>query len=360
MFFNRYKTVKSKILKFFLLILIVGAAILYYLYQLQPYQIMTGETMNTYYRIAIRGGHKNTLLHNAIKDELLQINSEMSVFDNMSDISQFNRNTEEEWIEIPENLSFVLKGSYQIYKLTNGYFDPSVGPLAEIWGFGINKIHKIPSKEEIKETKQSVGLNQITFSKDFRKAKKNSLNISLNLSAIAKGYAVDRIAKLLEDQGYKNFIVEIGGEIRAKGGRSNKEHGWNIAIARPDSETVQNYAYAVRLSDMSVATSGDYRNYFNVDGKRYSHTIDPKTGYPVEHNLASVTVFDKECMRADALATAIMSMGENRGLDFANRNRIPVVLFIHSDDGFQILMSNEGKNLLQQISLKTEAKEQDK
>jgi len=284
----------------------------------------------------------------------------MSVFDSMSDISQFNRNTEEDWIEIPENLSVVLKGSYQIYNLTNGYFDPSIGPLAEIWGFGVNKIHRVPSAEEIKAAKQDVGLNKITFTRDFRKAKKNNLNISLNLSAIAKGYAVDRIAKLLENQGYKNFMVEIGGEIRAKGGRNNKEHGWNIAIARPDSETVQNYAYAVRLSDMSVATSGDYRNYFNIEGKRYSHTIDPKTGYPVEHNLASVTVFDNECMRADALATAIMSMGEVRGIDFANKYKIPVVLFVHSEDGFQTVMSAEGKRLFQKISLKEENKEQGK
>ena len=343
---------KAKVLKIFLISLIAGAAIFYYFYHSQPSQIMTGETMNTYYRIVIRDGHENTLLHNMIKDELLQINKEMSVFDSMSDISQFNQNTEEKWIDIPENLSVVLKASYQIYNQTNGYFDPSIGPLAEIWGFGVNKTHKIPSAEEIKAAKQNVGLDKITFSRDFRKAKKSNLNISLNLSAIAKGYAVDRIAQLLEAQGYQNYIVDIGGEIRTKGGRSNNEAGWNIAIARPDSETVGNYAYAVRLIDMSVATSGDYRNYFDMEGKHYSHTIDPKTGYPVEHNLASVTVFDKECMRADALATGIMSMGEKKGIEFANKHKIPVILFVHSDDGFQTVMSNEGKNLLQKISLK--------
>ena len=324
----------------------ICAAFFYCSYKHSQIQVMTGKTMNTYYRITIREGGEDTLLHNEIKNELQQINHEMSVFESMSDISQFNKSQEGEWVDLSEKLSEVLQAAYRIYRQTNGYFDPSVGKLVDMWGFGTGKVHRIPTDEEIAEARKSVGFNKINFSKDFRRAKKTVPDISVNLSAIAKGYAVDRIVKLLEKEGYKNFIVDIGGEVRAKGKRAKKAAGWNVGVARPEAGKVDDFEYVVSLKDMSVATSGDYRNYFVIDGKRYSHTLDPKTGYPVEHNIASVTVFDKECMRADALATGIMSMGETKGLEFANSNKIPVIIFVHSDDGFQILVSNEAKKLI--------------
>ena len=186
-----------------------------------------------------------------------------------------------------------------------------------------------------------------SFNEDFRKAQKNNPDISLNLSAIAKGYAVDKIAKLLEKEGYTDFIVEIGGEVKAKGKRSSKATGWNVGIARPESDKVDSYEYIISLQNMSVATSGDYRNYFDSDGKHYSHTIDPKTGRPVEHNLVSVTVFSKKCTRADAYATGIMSMGEVKGMALANANKIPVVMFVRDNEGYKTLISNEAKKILE-------------
>ena len=337
---------KSKLFRLLLLLVIVAGTFFYCSYMRSQFQILTGETMNTYYRITLREGREDTLLQNEIKEELQQINNEMSVFEHLSDISQFNRNTDTGWIDIPDELAVVLKEAYRVYQQTNGYFDPSVGKLVDLWGFGTNKVHRIPLEEEILEAKKSVGFNKISFSKDYKKAKKSIPDIYINLSSIAKGYGVDRIAKLLEKKGYQNYIVEIGGEVRAKGIRAPKAAGWNLGIARPESDSISDYEYVVSLKDMSVATSGDYRNYFYVEGKRYSHTLNPKTGYPVEHNLASVTVFDKECMRADALATGIMSMGETKGFEFVNNNRIPAILFVKTDETYQVLISNEAKKIL--------------
>ena len=347
---------KMKFLKFILFALTILGFVMYYNNIKHQNQVISGETMNTYYQISIRSPHENTLLKNQIKNELQQINAEMSAFDPMSDLSLFNRNTDNGWIDVPVNLSYVLKEAYKIYNQTNGYFDPSIGKLIDIWGFGSNKVQKLPTDEEVKAAKQLVGLNKIEFNKDFRQAKKRNSDITINLSAIAKGYAVDRIVSMLEKLGYTDFIVDIGGEVYAKGSRSKKDSGWNVGVARPDDNQVDNYEYIVKLKDTAVATSGDYRNYFYVDDKRYSHTIDPKTGYPVEHNLASVTVFDKSCMKADALATGIMSMGEEKGLAFANNNRLSVIMFVRTDAGFRPIVSNEAKKLLEKQQEKVNAK----
>lgn len=303
--------------------------------------------MNTYYRITIRSDKEDTLLHNEIKNELQQIINEMSVFEKTSDLSQFNKNKDEGWIDVPETLADILKTSYNVYMNTNGYFDPSVGKLIDIWGFGKSKTIKVPTQNDIDTVKKDTGFNQIKFSKDFRRAIKKNKEVQINLSAVAKGYAVDRIAKMLEDKNYKNFIVEIGGEVKTKGNRGKKEKGWNIGIARPEEGKTDIYEYIIKMNDMAVATSGDYRNYFYIDDKKYSHTIDPKTGYPVEHSLTSVTVFDAECAKADAMATAIMSMGDKKGLTFANNYNIPVIMFIRSDDGFQIMLSKKAQKMIE-------------
>lgn len=175
----------------------------------------------------------------------------------------------------------------------------------------------------------------------------------LNLSAIAKGYAVDRIALLLKQEGYQNFVIDIGGEIYASGEKSDANKGWNIGIAVPklDNAPEQNAA-VIRLRNMAVATSGDYRNYYYKDNKRYSHTISPQTGYPVEHNLASATVFDTTCMRADALATAFMAMGEKKGLVFADKNKIAVIFFVRNENNeIRMIASQKARELLDEYEI---------
>ena len=343
---------KLKIFKIIAILLLISGTLYYCSYVRSQHRVLTGETMNTYYRVVIREGDDDTLLRKKIQTELQKIVSKMSVFEHMSDISQFNRAPKDTWVDIDDELAEVLKESHHVYTLTKGHFDPSVGKLVELWGFGNNKVHKIPTQEEIDEAKNNIGYNKISFTKNFNQAKKNNSELTINLSSLAKGYAVDKIAQLLEDNGYDNFIVEIGGEVRAKGNRAKKSKGWNVGVARPDGEKIANYEYIVKLNNMSVATSGDYQNYFTIDGKQYSHTINPKTGFPVTYDLASVTVFDKNCMRADALATGIMAMGETQGMEFANRNQIPVIMFVRKDNGFEVLLSKEGQKFMQDNAIK--------
>ena len=165
---------KSKIFKSILFVCIVTAIYFYYINTRPPFQILSGETMNTYYRITIRSNQEDTLLHNEIKNELQQINNEMSVFEKTSDLSQFNKNKENGWIDVPETLTDILKTSYNVYMHTNGYFDPSVGKIIDAWGFGKSKNIKIPTEEEIDIIKKDTGFNQIKFSRDFRRASKKN------------------------------------------------------------------------------------------------------------------------------------------------------------------------------------------
>ena len=156
-----------------------------------------------------------------------------------------------------------------------------------------------------------------------------------------------QLAQLLKNEGYKNFVIEIGGEVYASGQKSGTNKGWNSGIAYPskDSQTTSNAA-VVRLSDMAAATSGDYRNYYYQNNKRYSHTISPTTGFPVDHNLASVTVFDSSCMQADAIATGIMALGEVEGLKLANKHNIPIIMFIRNDNNEFIMQTSKSADKL--------------
>ncbi len=338
---------KSRLLKYAFMLLVAAAAVLYYMRFRQPYQIMSGETMNTYYRIKIRTDKENNLLHNAVKDELQQLNHEMSVFENSSEISQINSDDSGDWLDLSPEMSEVLKNAYQTYIESNGYFDPTVGKLIDLWGFGNSrKTKKIPHDEQISEALKTVGFNKLLFNPDVTQIKKAIPEVKINLSAIAKGYGVDRIAKLLDNFGYTDYIVDIGGEVKTRGSRTANGKGWNVAVAMPNSPNNEN-AYVVGLKDYAVATSGDYRNFFYYKEKRYSHTISPKDGYPVEHNLASVTVFHPSCMRADALATAIMAMGGKNGTTFANKHNLAAILFIREEDNqFKAILSNAAKKLL--------------
>lgn len=338
---------KSRLLKYIFLLLTAVVAVIYYIQSRQPYLTMTGETMNTYYRIKIRSDKENNLLHNSIKEELQRINDEMSVFESDSEISRINNDDTGEWIDISPEMSEVLKDAYLTYTESNGYFDPTVGKLIDLWGFGTSRNTKrVPDDEKITEALKSTGYNKLRFNNDFTQVKKNNPDLKIYLSALAKGYGVDRIARLLQDNGYTDFIVEIGGEVKARGNRNPESKGWNVAVVQPNTQTNDN-AYIVGLKNFSVATSGDYRNFFYYKDKRYSHTISPKNGYPVEHSLASATVFHESCMHADALATAIMAMGEKKGLAFANNNKLAVVLFVREDDNtFKALLSAEAKKLL--------------
>lgn len=324
------------------IVLLVG----WYLYAGQKtYQIISGQTMGTYYNIKIRSDSENNTLPSKIKQKLEDINREMSVFDSQSEISKINNAKAGEWIELSQPMAVVMKDAAKIWRLSGGAFDPTVGKLVDLWGFGAGTPKKMPTKEEIKAVLKYTGFEKIKFANNYSRLKKSYDDTYINLSAIAKGYGVDQIAKLLEDEGYTDFVVEIGGEVVARGKRSSEDKGWKVGVVKP-TEAEEN-AYIVNLQNLAVATSGDYRNYYYTGDKKYSHTISPKNGYPVEHNLASVTVFNKNCMEADAVATAVMSMGEKKALKFANDNQLAIIMFVRDkEDNLQTIISEKAKKIV--------------
>ena len=334
-----------RILRYFSIFFVIAYAAWYFYAGDKPYQNINGQTMGTYYNIKIRTRKEDNMLPQRINQRLEELNREMSVFDSESEISRINSAKAGEWIELSPEMSKVMKDSAKVWRLSNGAFDPTVGRLVDLWGFGASAPQKAPTEAEIKEVLKYTGFDKLKFADGYTRVKKSNDNIYINLSAIAKGYGVDHIAKLLEDEGYTDFIVEIGGEVVARGNRSEEEKGWKIGIVKP-VETPEN-AFVASLKNAAVATSGDYRNYYYKDGKKYSHTISPQNGHPVEHNLASVTVFDDNCMNADALATAAMSMGETKALKFAADNNLALVMFVRQEDGsLKTLVSDKAKKIL--------------
>ena len=334
-----------RMLKYFFIVLLIGIIVFYYAsYKSSSKIIYNGETMGTYYAIKINSSSENNILHGKIKEVLKDINAQMSVFDANSEVSKINNAEAGVWVELSDDMAFLLKNAYDVYKKSGGAFDPTVGKLVDLWGFGTSKSEKTPSDKEIKEVLSYTGFDKLEFSNDFRKLRKKHSSTYLNLSALAKGYGVDKIAELLDAEGYSDYVVEIGGEVRAKGKRNDETDGWNIGVTNP--QTGEN-AYVITMKDYTVATSGDYRNYYYMGAKRVSHTISPKTGYPAENLLASVSVFDKNCMIADAEATAIMSMGEKKALQYANDNDIAVIMFIRKTDGsLDVVVSKKAEKLI--------------
>ncbi|MEO1653989.1 MAG: FAD:protein FMN transferase, partial [Bacteroidota bacterium] len=202
----------------------------------------------------------------------------------------------------------ILEKSREVYDLTQGAFDPTVGPLVNSWGFGNKKIEKKPAPDQIDSLQQLVGFDRIRFDQD--SVKKDQANIELNFSAIAKGYAIDVVGQFLEDQQIENYLVEIGREVRCKGINAENQT-WTIGIINPLYKEVgqKKLQAMVKLDNRSLASSGNYENYWEEDEKKYAHIIDPQTGYPVTHSLLSASVFAPDCMSADAYATAFIVMG---------------------------------------------------
>ncbi|TNE82073.1 MAG: FAD:protein FMN transferase, partial [Gammaproteobacteria bacterium] len=227
----------------------------------------------------------------------------------------------------------VIQVSREVFQLTGGAFDPTVAPLVNLWGFGPDPaLDKVPPKSSINHQLARVGLNKLSVDDDAGNARRTR-EIQLDLSAVAKGYAVDVVADMLTARGLTNYLVEVGGELRISGHKAGQK-SWRIAIESPE-ENRHEVQQALTPGDAGIATSGDYRNYFERDGKRYSHTIDPRTGYPVTHQLASVTVIAERTAYADAMATALMVMGQREALALAEKNDLAVYLLVKEGDGFK-------------------------
>ncbi len=309
-----------------------------------PEQVhLSGPTMGTTYNVKYlteKGVLSSDKLHQEIDRLLEQVNDQMSTYRKDSELSRFNQYQGTEPFEVSSQTATVVKEAIRLNKLTLGKLDVTVGPLVNLWGFGPEARRDIvPSQQELAERKANIGIQHLKV--EGNKLSKDLPHLYVDLSTIAKGWGVDVVADYLAEQGIKNYMVEVGGEIRLKG--INKDGvPWRIAIEKPtvDERSIQEI---IEPGDMAIATSGDYRNYFERDGIRYSHIIDPDTGYPIAHKVVSVTVLDKSCMTADGLATGLMVLGEVKGIEVANQHNIPVFMIVKTDDGFQEIASEAYK-----------------
>ncbi len=298
---------------------------------------MSGRTMGTTYSVKYRPAPDTpSLMAMQIEvDALLaEINHTMSTYDPESELSRFNRLRTTDWVPASASLRAVLNAALEIGTQSEGAFDVTVGPLVNLWGFG-PEIHpdRIPIETDIAAARTRSGLDKITLSATQSAIRKHRPDIFLDLSGIAKGYGVDRVAELMTTHGIEHYMVEIGGEIRVRGYKEH-ETPWRIAIEKPLSGE-RSVQMMLALSNIALATSGNYRNFFDIDGRRYSHTIDPTTGRPVDHHLVSVTVLAETSMRADAWATAFQVLGPERGMAIAERLHLPVLFVIEHDGQFE-------------------------
>lgn len=330
--------------KYFSIAVLILAGAVYWQSRQTNYVQLRGYIFGTYYSIKIRTSQKIPNLQKTIDEQFALVNNQMSVFTKESIINKLNKAGKGEWIDTPPELHTVLKTSAEIYNQSRGAFDPTVGKLVRLWGFGPDGRRQTPAVKDIAKVMKSVGFDKIIIKGN--KVSKTNMQTEINLSAIAKGYAVDLIASKIKSLGYHDFLVDIGGEVYASGNRDDKGQGWSIGIAEP-AENEHKNLMTIGLKDMAVATSGNYNNFYYENGKKIAHTIDPTSGYPAEHNLVSASVFNLSCMKADAYATALMSMGEKKGLNFADKNDLAAILFVKDKNGkITVLFSKQAQKLI--------------
>ncbi|BDX02457.1 MAG: FAD:protein FMN transferase [Marinomonas sp.] len=335
---------RKKIL--FFAVLFVMVAVVYRMSVFSPELVsFSGPTMGTTYTVKFFSTEEvdgSSGLKDDVDAALVKVNKLMSTYDPNSELSLFNKLPAGQSATISEDMAYVIDKALLISEMSGGEYDVTIGPLVNLWGFGPGKREdKVPSQAQIDEAKSLVGYRLLSL--DGRRLSKDK-DIYVDLSSIAKGYGVDVVAKVLEAQGVDSYLVEVGGEIVSKGMKADGSP-WRIAIESPAgghdiAERV------IAITNVAVATSGDYRNYFEKNGVRYSHTISPVTGKPITHKLVSVTVVEKTTTMADGLATAITVLGPDKGLEFAQKNGIAAYLLVKTDFGFEERSSDAFKPYL--------------
>ncbi len=306
------------------------------------YHTWDGQTMGTYYRITY-GANSMAVTREDIEKELRQLNQSLSTYMEESVISQFNQSSEGlsgETLE-PELASYFFDNvriAKEIYGQTGGYFDPTVMPLVNYWGFGYDPVDRDLQRDSgaVENLMQLVGFDKIQLSQDgITVISKAIPAMELDLSASAKGYAIDHLGRMLEQKwDVQNYLIDIGGESRGKGVNAHGQP-WKIGISDPiEQSSLDNYSYVVSLKDRSIATSGNYRNFYQRGGETISHTINPLTGFYERNNLLSVSVVTSECAYADGFATACMAMGYEKAVKMIESNPSLQALFIYvNEDG---------------------------
>jgi len=305
---------------------------------------LEGTKMGTSYRITVVADQlAPDDLHQRIDDLLSVVDNSMSTYKSHSELSRFNRLPVGQPMQISPEFARVLQISRDIWQRSGGAFDPTIGPLVDLWGFGPTPSdNTAPSAQQVSAALENTGFQHIVLVD--QQLSKN-YPVELDLSAVAKGYAVDLVADLLEMLALPDYLVEVGGEIRVSGLNPDGQP-WRIAIEQPT--LISSVDRIISVADRSVATSGDYRNYFEQQGVRYAHILDPRTGSPIKHNLASVTVLAASCAEADAWATAFLVMGPEQSLALADKLAIPTYLLVGRGDTFEPMESAQFAPYMQQ------------
>lgn len=319
----------SRLLLLLLLLLVVGCQPVQ---QAKEYQLQ-GKTMGTYYVVKFYSEQQPdlTALQQELDTELELINDLMSTYRPESELMRFNRQQTSEPVTLTPQTAKVIAEALRIGQQSGGILDITVGPLVELWGFGAQgRITHAPDDAQQEAVRAYVGIDKIVL--DGLALRKLEPRVAIDLSTIAKGYGVNRLAEILLAHGYQSFMVDIGGDMRV--GAAKPSGLWKIAVEKPVS-TERSVQRILALENMALATSGDYRNYFEEDGVRYSHLIDPRTGAPIQHKTVSSTVLHPDAMTADGYATTLNVLPADEALAFANEHQLAVLLIVKTDQGFE-------------------------
>lgn len=292
----------------------------------------SGATMGTRYSVTLAPRADVAKLRKQVDARLAEINGRMSTYDEQSELSRFNQSRGTGWFSVSADTAQVVQFALATARQTNGAFDPTVGPAVNLWGFGPGgRRQEPPSDREVAQALQRIGYQQLQVRESPPALRKDRADIYLDLSAVAKGYAVDEIAALLAREGYSDSLVVVGGEIRASGKKPDGSY-WRIGVEGPQA-TKRIIDRKVKIYNAAIGTSGDWENSFTHDGVRYSHVIDPQTARPVRHQVAGVTVIADRAIQTDAWATALLVMGDQRGIPWCEENNVAAFFFVRTSDG---------------------------
>ncbi|MGQ9830608.1 MAG: FAD:protein FMN transferase [Thermochromatium sp.] len=313
---------------------------------------LSGSTMGTDYSVKIARPPEG-LSAETLEPELIRVLdgviAEISTYDPNSELSRLNANPSTDWIPISQNLLAVIAEGQRLAELTDGVYDVTIGPLINLWGFGPERRpHRVPSESEIQAARERVGYRKLEWRHSPPAVRKARGDLFIDLSSLGEGYGVDRIVAWLESRGVTDYLVAIAGTIRTKGTNA-QGRPWGIAIEQPLPERRVVHR-VIPVSGRAVSTSGDYRNFFEQDGKRYSHEIDPMTGTPVDRKLGSVTVIGDVGLVADGLATALMVLGEERGLALAEAQGIAAYFIVREGEDLRGIASTAFQTYLEALT----------
>jgi FAD:protein FMN transferase len=306
-----------------------------------PETLLQGETMGSAWTVKVAGALPRPAaeLQAGVQAHFDAVNQALSTYRADSALSRFNDDDSGGWVDVDPELAAVMAYALSLAQRSDGFYDITVGPLVDLWGFGPVPSQRVPDAAAIAAARARVGWQKVEVDGARQRARK-SPEVRVDLSSLGKGRGVDRVAEYLDSAGVTNYLIDLSGKLRARG-HNAAGAAWRVAVERPDADNAAGAASpaSVTLRDASIATAGDYRRYFEVDGRHYSHIIDPHTGFPVDHATLSATAMGGTCMEADALATVLMVMPPEPALRLANSAGIPALLIAREGSRFRLAPS---------------------